>query len=113
MAQGLDVSNVVSVDVNISQASAGTRNFGLLCLVGDSNVISGFERIRFYFSLDAVGDDFGLSAPEYEAATVYFSQAPKPSELAIGRWVRTATNAFLTGGVLTAEQQEIDNWMRS
>lgn len=110
MPQGLDVGGVVAVTVDITQSPAGTRNFGLMCAIGDSNVISGSERYRNYFSLDAVGDDFGLNAPEYAFAEVYFAQSPMPAELVIGRWIRTATAAFLQGGVLSSDEQDIGEW---
>lgn len=110
MTQGLDTSRLVNVSVTLSPSGIATRNFGLLIIIGDSDVISPSERIRSYTDIDSVAEDFGTSAPEYEAALLYFSQSPRPEEVMIGRWVRTATAGFLNGGILTASQQLMSNW---
>jgi hypothetical protein len=110
MTQGLDVSRVVKVDVVLSPQGAAVRNFGLLLLIGDSDVISGAERIRTYTDVDSVAADFGTSAPEYDAALLYFSQNPRPEEVQIGRWLRTATAGFLNGGILTTAEKTMANW---
>ena len=110
MTQGLDVSRVVNVDVVLSPQGAAVRNFGLLLIIGDSNVISGSERIRTYTDLDVIATDFGVDSPEYAAALLYFSQTPRPEEVQIGRWLRTATAGFVNGGILTASQQLMSNW---
>lgn len=108
--QGLDVSRIVNVNVTLTPQGASVRNFGLLLVVGDSNVIDGVERIRSYTDIAAVATDFGTSAPEYKAALLYFSQNPVPAEILIGRWLRTATSGFIKGGILTASQQLMSNW---
>lgn len=110
MTQGLDTSRLVNVSVTLSPQGAATRNFGLLIIIGDSDVINASERIRSYTDIDSVAEDFGTTAPEYKAALLYFSQTPRPEEVMIGRWVRTATAGFLNGGILTASQQLMSNW---
>ncbi|MDE1158436.1 MAG: DUF3383 domain-containing protein [Neorhizobium sp.] len=110
MATGLNMNNVVQVSVNLSPTAAATRNFGALLLVGSSDIIDTGERIRTYSDLDGVASDFGTTAPEYLAASLFFSQSPQPSLLYIGRWAQTATSAILKGGVLTAAQQLISAW---
>jgi hypothetical protein len=47
------------------------------------------ERIRQYSAIEDIGDDFGVDSPEYEAATIFFSQSPKPTLVYIGRWAKT------------------------
>lgn len=89
MAQGLPVSNVVNVDVIMSAVAATGRNFGALLILGTSTVIPLTERIRQYSAIEDIGDDFGVDSPEYEAATIFFSQSPKPALVFIGRWVKT------------------------
>jgi hypothetical protein len=89
MAQGLPVSNVVNVDVIMSPVAASGRNFGTLLILGTSTVIPVSERIRQYSSIEDIGDDFGVSAPEYAAATIFFSQSPKPQQVLIGRWAKS------------------------
>lgn len=112
MSQGLSISEVVNVDVVMTPLAAATRNFGALLIVGSSPVIDTGERIRKYTGdiETAVAADFGSSAPEYLAATLYMSQEPKPSILFIGRWAQTATAATLKGGVLSTAQQAIANF---
>lgn len=110
MAQGLNVGRLVRVSVNLAPLAAARRGFGTLLIAGDSNVIDGSERMRTYTDLESVAGDFGTSAPEYLAAALYFGQSPRPNQLMIGRWLRTATAALLKGGVLTAAEQAMANW---
>lgn len=89
MAQGLPVSNVVNVDVIMLPVAATGRNFGALLILGTSTVIPVTERIRQYSAIEDIGDDFGVDSPEYEAATIFFEQSPKPTLVYIGRWAKT------------------------
>lgn len=100
MPQGLPVSNVVNVDVIIGPRAATGRNFGSLLILGTSTVIPVKERLRLYSSKEDIGSDFGVDSPEYEAATVYFSQSPHPKEVYVGRWAKT----LATGEAGTAEK---------
>ena len=79
----LSVSRLVNVTVNLSPIAAQRRGFGTLMIAGDSNVIDGLERYRSYTDIESVANDFGTSAPEYEAAVLYFGQSPKPKNLMI------------------------------
>jgi len=103
MAQGLSVNRIVNVTVNLSPTATPRRTFGVLCIAGDSDVIDGLERLRSYTTLDSVAEDFGMSAPEYRAAELYFSQSPRPKTLMIGRWIAAATAAILRGGVADSD----------
>lgn len=89
MAQGLPVSNVVNVDVIMSAVAATGRNFGALLILGSSAVIPLTERVRQYSAIEDIGDDFGVDSPEYEAATIFFEQSPKPTLVYVGRWAKT------------------------
>lgn len=109
-APQLPVSNLVNVTINLTPLGASVRTFGVLLACGDSNVISGLERIRTYTSLNQVADDFGLTAPEYLAAQLYFGQSPQPQIMMIGRWLRTASAAQLDGGLLSSSAQNISNF---
>ncbi|WP_200780879.1 DUF3383 family protein [Klebsiella oxytoca] len=93
MAQGLPVSNVVNVDVIMSAVAATGRNFGALLILGTSTVIPLTERIRQYSAIEDIGDDFGVDSPEYEAATIFFEQSPKPTLVYVGRWAKTLASA--------------------
>ncbi len=106
----LDVSRLINVTVNLTQQGALGRTFNTLLILGDSNVISGLQRERFYTSLAEVASDFGISAPEYAAASLYYQQVPQPVNLTIGRWLRTATSAMLQGAILNASQSALINF---
>lgn len=103
----LDISRLISVQTIITQAGAQGRLFNQALAIGDSNVISGLQRIRNYSSLVDVAADFGTTAPEYLAAVVYFGQKPTPTSFAVGRWLRTATAGQIEGAILNASQQAI------
>jgi len=106
----LNVSRLVSVQVNLAPLAAARRGFGTLLVAGDSAVIDGSERMRSYTDIESVAGDFGTSAPEYLAATLYFGQTPRPELLMIGRWIRTATAAFVKGAILTSAEQVMSLW---
>nr|WP_245546452.1 DUF3383 domain-containing protein [Frateuria aurantia] len=94
----------------IASVGVATADFNSLLIVGASSVISINERLRSYGSLADVASDFGTSAPEYLAAALYFDQSPRPSELYIGRWAKTASAGELSGGVLSSAAQAIANF---
>jgi hypothetical protein len=106
----LPVSRLVNVNVNLSPLPAAGRNFGKLLVVGDSDVISGLERIRDYSDAASVASDFGSTAPETLAAELYFGQNPKPTQFSVGRWIRQSTKALLEGALLSASQSAIFNF---
>ena len=110
MAQQLPVSNLVNVEVSISEAGAAGRNFGDLLILGDSNVISGLQRIEQFNNISQVASLFGTTAPEYLAALDYFDQSPTPQFLSIGRWLRTATAGLNQGAILNATQSALSNF---
>ncbi|QWA12361.1 DUF3383 family protein [Sodalis ligni] len=114
MAQGLPVSNVVNVDIIMSPTAASGRNFGALLILGTSTVIPTTERLRLYAGIDDIGTDFGVSSPEYEAASIFFSQSPNPTQVYIGRWAKTlATGETGTAETLAAAVNaclEYTNW---
>lgn len=107
----LSVNRLVNVTVNLSPLAAQRRGFGILLAAGDSDVIDGLERVRSYTDVDSVALDFGTTAPEYQAAVLYFGQSPKPATMMIGRWLRTATAGFVKGATLTATEQSMALWI--
>ncbi|HWI02392.1 MAG TPA: DUF3383 domain-containing protein [Acidimicrobiales bacterium] len=106
----LNVGRLVRASINLSPLAAPRRNFGILLAVGDSDVIDPVERIRKYTGIEAVAEEFGLAAPEYKAALLYFGQKPQPRELHIGRWLRTASAGLLKGATLTTAERAMTNF---
>jgi len=114
MAQGLPVSNVVNVDVIMSPKAATGRNFGALLILGTSTVIPVSERIRLYSRQEDIAADFGEDSPENEAALIYFSQSPKPTQAYVGRWAKALATGE-AGSVETLAQAitavlQFTNW---
>jgi hypothetical protein len=108
--KGLSIARFVAIAISISAGAAGERNFGNSLILGDSSVIDTTERLRPYTSLTQVGNDFGGSAPEFLAASLYFGQSPQPAQCYIGRWARTASNGVLRGGELSTAAQTLANF---
>lgn len=106
----LPVSRLVRASVTLSPSAVTGRTFGTLLVCGDSDVINPVERFRTFSSLEAVTADFGVDAPETEAAQFYFGQTPKPTSMMIARWLRTASAAQNLGQILSASQQALSNF---
>ena len=110
MTQALSVGRLVRVAVNLQPLAAARRGFGVLLVMGTSNVVSGLERLRTYTTLDAVATDFGTSSNEYLAAALYFGQSPRPAQMMVGRWIDSATSGFVNGGILNTAEQALANF---
>lgn len=106
----LSVNRLINVEVNLGATSTPGLSFNILMIAGDSNVISGLQRFRTYTNITDVANDFGLLAPEYLAADLYFSQSPQPATLMIGRWLSSASSGYNLGAILSPTQQLISNW---
>jgi hypothetical protein len=66
-------------------------------IIGDSTIISAVDRVKLYASLEEmIAGGFALTDPEYKAALLYFSQNPKPTKVAIGRWDSTPVTGDVT-----------------
>lgn len=108
---GLTIGDVVNVSVTMSPLAAAARNLSNLLILGSTpGVIDTSERMRLYGSIGAVAADFGTSAPEYLAASLYFQQAPQPSTLYIGNFAQVATSGRLVGAPLSVAQQALANF---
>lgn len=108
--QGLNVSRIIRIAINLSPLAAARRVFGVICILGDSDVIDGLERIREYTSASAIAADFGAEAPETLAGNLYFAQEPRPLTATVARWLRTATAGFVKGSTLSTVQQTLATW---
>lgn len=110
MSNTLPISRLVNVNVTLTAKAAQGQNISTLLILGSSPVIDTVTRIRSYSSIEEVAAQFGTSAPEYSAALLYFQQAPQPTDLKIGRWVKIASAGQLLGAPLSTAQQAIANW---
>jgi hypothetical protein len=99
----IPVNKVVQVNILTSPTFPARKGFGLLLIAGISTKLPVGERIRFYSDMDGVAGDFSSTDEEYKAAQVFFSQAPRPAELAIGRRFASAAPGELLGSVSTYE----------
>ncbi|EMF4744751.1 DUF3383 family protein, partial [Yersinia enterocolitica] len=86
------------------------RNFGSLLVVGPSPVIDAHERLRSYSGATDIASDFGLDAPEYKAANLYYQQSPQPIDSYVGRWVKEDAAGLLRGAILNPTQQLMANF---
>jgi hypothetical protein len=95
----IPVSKVVKVSILSSPTFPARKGFGLLNIIGKSTKLPLGDRIRFYSDMTGVAADFSSTDEEYLAAQVFFSQAPRPTELAISRRFDVAAPGELLGGV--------------
>ena len=110
MGSSLPISRLINVSVNLTPQPAQMQNLNNLLILGASDVINVFERLRNYNTVAQVAADFGTTSPEYLAAVLWFEQSPQPTVLSIGRWAQTATAGKLLGATLSAAGQAIAAW---
>lgn len=106
----LSVSRLIQVSVALGANPIVGRSFNVLMIAGDSAVISGLQRYRSYTALSQIASDFGLLAPEYLAASLYYSQSPQPVNCLVGRWLSVATAGYNLGAIQPAASQVLSNW---
>lgn len=110
MQNTLPISSLINVSVSLSPPAAQSQNLTSLLILGSSDVIDVVTRMRTYSSLAAVSADFGTSAPEFLAASLWFAQSPQPLSLLIGRWAQAATHGLLQGGPESVANQALSSW---
>ena len=95
----IPVSSVVNVNIAIGAPFPQRKGFGILNLVtAETGVIGIAERIRSYQNLDGVAADWASTTEVVAAATAYFSQQPKPTELRVSTRYEADQSAQLRGG---------------
>lgn len=94
----IPVSTVVNVTIGTSPTFPSRKGFGTLNIMGASTVLSVLERARKFNSIEGVAAVFPAGSEELKAATVYFAQNPKPTQLVISRRVASPIGAELRGG---------------
>ena len=87
----MPLSDIVNVQITRDTQAVSEAGFGLLMILGTHKRFN--DRIRFYSSIQAVGNDFIPTDLEYIAAQEAFSQTLSPEQIAIGR--RTVDNATI------------------
>lgn len=106
----LSVSRIVNVSVSLTPQGAQAQNLTTMLLLSTSTIIDTVERFREYTSISQVALDFSTGSRTYKAANLYFSQAPKPARLMIGRWARSAIAGGMRCAQLSTSNQELSAW---
>src|SRR5882672_2739068 len=104
----LPITRIVNVQSQLTPAGAQTQSLSNLLILTNSNVIDTVERMRSYDNIDGVVADFGTTDTPtgvYRAARDWFSQAPQPTKILIGRWARGASQGGLRGAPLGTGNQ--------
>ncbi len=94
----IPASTIVNVAISTTPQFPSRQGFGVLNILGISDVIPAVERIRFYSDLTGVEADFSDGDPELDMARAYFSQEPKPVQLAISRQYTSDQAGQILGG---------------
>jgi len=94
----IPASTIVNVAISTTPQFPSRQGFGVLNILGVTDVISAVERIRFYSDITGVEADFSDGDPELSMARSYFSQEPKPVQLAISRQFTTDQEGQMLGG---------------
>lgn len=89
----LQIDDIVDITVNLSPAGVVRPKFDSGLIITANTVIPTTERIRQYSNINGVITDFGTLSVEYNCASLYFSQNPKPTKLFIG--VKGTTETYL------------------
>ena len=110
MTNSLSISRVVNVSVQLTPAGAQAQSLSNLLVLGTSTVIDTVERVRSYTGLAGVAVDFGTTCEEYYAAVRWFGQTPQPTNLMIGRWLKSAAAGGLMGGSLPTAERVMSTW---
>lgn len=92
----MSLDSIVNVQITAQTQQVSQAGFGTLMILGVNKRFN--DRIRYYASLAAVGEDFATTDKEYIAAQDVFSQVITPDLIAIGR--RSCDS--VTTNVLTA-----------
>lgn len=103
------LSGIVNVTVTVSPISIVNSAFNLGLIVGSSTIIVTSDRVKLYSGTeDMLTQGWTGAEPEYLAAQVYFSQVPRPSKVAIGRW--DVTGAETAAQAVTACRLKNSDW---
>jgi hypothetical protein len=111
LTTGLPVSRLVKIDVILTSPAVTGEVINTCLVLGTTPaVIDATERKRSYGSLAEVKADFGTVCEEYYAADLWFAQNPSPTNLQIGRWIKTASPGAVVGAPLAPLDQLMSAW---
>ena len=103
----------LDVQISLSRPQAETRTaLNVLCVAcEDLGLLPDANRVRFYSTITAVEADFTAGSDAHNAASAFFSQTPRPSQMAIGEVFLTDQPARLLSpaGFSTTELAAIVN----
>lgn len=95
----IPVSTVVNVSIAVGATFPARAGFGTLNIItAETGVIGVAERIRSYSNLDGVTAEWPANSEVVKAASAYFGQQPKPTQLRVSTRYPTAQSAQLRGG---------------
>lgn len=98
----LPISSIINVTVTIAPTAPPKQGFGVAAVVTPENFEVGGQqpdRIRFYASIEGVGEDWDPASETYKCAAAYFSQSPSPTTFATIAQYDLGNAGSLTGGV--------------
>lgn len=103
----LNISRIINITVDFPSSSVTTQNFSLGLILSKNSVVSKTDRVKTYSSVDdMVTAGFASNSVEVAAATLYFSQNPAPSQIAVG----VKDDAETAVAALTACRAANNNW---
>jgi hypothetical protein len=79
----MSLDSIVNVQISRQTRAVTQAGFGTALVFGEHNKFA--EDIKTYDDIDAVGDDFATSDPEYIAALRLFGQEKSPTQIKIGK----------------------------
>ena len=100
-----EISDVVRVSSSFQAGGLARKVFGRgLFLTTDDSILSagGPGKVRTYSRMRDIESDFVAGTEPRSAAQAWFAQVPRPKDLLIGRWARSAVNTTITGGTPAA-----------
>lgn len=89
----LTLAPIIKINASLAARAATRKGFDTALILGTSEVIPQSERLRVYYSADAlIEDGFKADSAEYKAAKLYFSATETPTKLYVGTKYSTDTD---------------------
>lgn len=89
----LTLAPIIKISASLAAKAATRKGFNTALILGTSEVIPQSERLRVYYSADAlIEDGFKDDSAEYKAAKLYFSATETPTKLYVGTKYSTDTD---------------------